>query len=254
MTDNGGMTTEPRIRPITGADIDDIVALSADEFGAAGAARDTLELAVTGWQQLKAPVVVARSADGAFLGYARSVPNEVDPSPRPEGQVAEIAEIAVVPASRREGVGRALLARSLKTLRLLGYARVVARVTDAFAVDGWTVLPAGRGRTWIEPFIARDDLWFPSARSGSYSPLLVVPFDAARPRQAWATLRDEPPIVEAEYELGPDSRRSDAAATTAITDALAELPAAVAALPPSLLRSLIESPAASTKFRSRVDS
>jgi GNAT superfamily N-acetyltransferase len=236
------MTPELRIRPLAAPDVDDIVRLSAAEFGDAALARETLDADVAGWQQRKSPTVVARTLDGAFAGYARAVPNAVEPSPRPEGQVAELSEIAVVAGMRGQGVATALVERSVKTLRLLGFARVAARSdSGGLARLGWHVLPAGHGRAWIEPFIARDDLWFPDARSGSFSPLLVLPFDPARPVQAWMTLADEPPLAEAEYDAAHDA---DAHATAAIRAELARHPEVERRLPPLLRTALGGSDAA----------
>jgi predicted N-acetyltransferase YhbS len=236
------MPPELRIRPLAASDIDDIVRLSASEFGDEGLARETLEADVAAWQLRKSPTVVARTLDGLFAGYARAIPNAVEPSPRPEGQVAELAEVAVEPGSRGEGVATALVERSLKTLRLLGFARVVARSdSPGLGALGWEVLPAGRGRAWIEPFIARDDLWFPEARSGSFSPLLVLPFDPSRPLQAWTTLADDPPLVEAEYDAAHDA---DIHATAAIRAELVRRPEVERRLPPLLRSALAEGDAA----------
>jgi predicted N-acetyltransferase YhbS len=230
------MTPELRIRPLAVPDIDDIAALSAAEFGGGALSRETLQADVAGWQRHKSPTVVARTLDGAFAGYARALPNAVEPSPRPEGQVAELSEVAVVAGMRGAGVATALVERSLKTLRLLGFARVVARSQNpGLERLGWHVLPAGRGRAWIEPFIPRDDLWFADARSGSFSPLLVLPFDATRPVQAWMTLADAPPLVEAEYDATHDA---DSRATAAIVAELALHPDIESRLPPLLRAAL----------------
>ena len=234
------MTDAPaRIRPLAAADVEPVVALAAGAFGAAS--EDTVpDLAgelrgqVEQWQFAKSPVVVARTADGAFAGYARATPFEVETSPRPEGQVMVLREIAVVPELRGRGIGRALLERILKTGRMLGYARAVASPPETaasfLALDDWDVLPAGHGRVWIEPYIARDDLWLPGERSGVFSPVLTVSADPAHPltdqsRQAWIALSAVPPLVEAEYA-------SIGELDAALAAALAADPAAIAALPP----------------------
>jgi len=244
------MTDAPaRIRPLAEADVEAVVALAAGAFGAAsedsvpGLAGE-LRGQVEQWQFAKSPVVVARTADGAFAGYARATPFEVETSPRPEGQVMVLREIAVVPELRGRGIGRALLERILKTGRMLGYARAVASPPETaasfLAANDWDVLPAGHGRVWIEPYIARDDLWLPGERSGVFSPVLTVSADPAHPLndsvlqaggqqaravQAWIALSAVPPLVEAEYA-------SIGELDAALAAALAADPAAVAALPP----------------------
>jgi GNAT superfamily N-acetyltransferase len=230
------MTLELRLRPLAATDVDDVVAASDLDRG-------TLLADVTSWQQQKAPTVVARTLDGAFVGFARARPNEVEPSPRTEGQVAELTHLFVVTDQRGEGAGTALVERVLKTVRLLGFARVVASVNQAtadwLAARDWQVLPAGRALAWVEPFIPRDDLWHPDARSGSFSPLLAMPYSKNRPLQAWARLADAPPLIDAQYDPRGDS---DAHAVTAITAALIENPEALESLPP-LLRAALYFPA-----------
>jgi len=224
-----------RIRPLAEADVDEIVALSP----AGAPSRGALLAEVTSWQQQKAPTVVARSSDGEFVGFARARPNEVETSPRPEGQVAELVELAVAPGFRSQGAGTALLERAAKTLRLLGYARVVAQFDDEvarwFAARGFELRPAGVARAWIEPFIPRDDLWFPEARSGAFSPLLVMDVRPTRPRQGWMRLGDDLALIEADYAIGP---RADENATAAIVAALAEHPDVASRLPPRLRAAL----------------
>jgi len=224
-----------RIRPLAEADVDDILALAP-----ASASRGALLAEVTSWQQQKSPTVVARTAEGVFAGFARARPNEVETSPRPEGQVAELVELSVAPDRRAQGVGTALLERAAKTLRLLGYSRVVAQFDDAvapwFAARGFELRPEGFARAWIEPFIPRDDLWFPEARSGSFSPLLVMDVRPTRPRQGWMRLTEHQPLIEADYAIGP---RADENATAAIVAALAERPDVALRLPPRLRAALL---------------
>jgi GNAT superfamily N-acetyltransferase len=230
------MTLELRIRPLAATDVDEIAAASDLERGA-------LLADVTSWQQQKAPTVVARTLDGAFVGFVRARPNEVEPSPRTEGQVAELTHLFVVAEQRGKGAGSALLERALKTLRLLGFARVVAAVNrptaDWLAARDWQVLPENRALAWVEPFIPRDDLWHPDARSGSFSPLLAMPVPKNRPLQAWMRLADAPPLVEAQYDPRGDA---DAHAVAAITAVLVENPEALESLPP-LLRAALYFPA-----------
>jgi GNAT superfamily N-acetyltransferase len=230
------MTLELRIRPLAATDADEVAAASDVDRG-------VLLADATSWQQQKAPTVVARTLDGEFVGFARARPNEVETSPRPEGQVAELTHLFVVGAHRGEGVGTALLERALKTLRLLGFARVVAAANEPTAAwlaqRGWEVLPAGRALAWVEPFIARDDLWHPDARSGSFSPLLAMPVPKNRPVQAWMRLADTPPLIDAQYDPRGDA---DAHAVAAITAALVERPEVLRTLPP-LLRAALHFPA-----------
>jgi GNAT superfamily N-acetyltransferase len=230
------MTLELRIRPLAATDVDEVAAAS-------GIDRGWLLADVTSWQQQKAPTVVARTLDGAFVGFARARPNEVETSPRPEGQVAELTHLFVVGEHRHQGAGTALLERTLKTLRLLGFARVVAaanrQTADWLAAHEWHVLPDGRALAWVEPFIPRDDLWHPDARSGSFSPLLAMPYAKNRPLQAWMRLADNPPLVEAQYDPRGDA---DAHAVAAITAVLVDDAVALESLPP-LLRAALYFPA-----------
>jgi len=230
------MTLELRIRPLAATDVDEVA-------NASDVDRGTLLADVTSWQQQKAPTVVARTLDGSFVGFARARPNEVETSPRPEGQVAELTHLFVAGDYRGNGAGTALLERALKTLRLLGFARVVAAVSqptaDWLTVRDWQVLPEHRALAWVEPFIPRDDLWHPDARSGSFSPLLAMPVPKNRPLQAWMRLADSPPLVEAQYDPRGDA---DAHAVAAITAVLRDDPAALESLPP-LLRAALYFPA-----------
>ena len=230
------MTLDLRIRPLAATDVDDVATAGRLDRGA-------LLAEVTSWQQQKSPTVVARATDGAFVGFARATPNEVETGPRPEGQVAELTHLFVVSDRRGQGAGTALVERALKTLRLLGYARVVAAVNPAtaewLAAREWQVLPENTALAWVEPFIPRDDLWHPDARSGSFSPLLAMPFAKNRPVQAWMRLADSPPLVDARYDPRGDS---DAHAVAAITAVLVERPEALESLPP-LLRAALHFPA-----------
>jgi predicted N-acetyltransferase YhbS len=225
------MTDSPafRIRPLAAGDVDEVVALAAAEFGAQETLPGELRGLVEQWQFAKSPVVVARTADGVFAGYARAEPFEVETSPRPEGQVVVLRELAVVPGRRGLGAGTALLERIRKTGRMLGYARAVASLPEAaagwFAARDWEVLSAGQGRAWIEPHIARDDLWLPGERSGVFSPVLTVPADPEHPLEAWALLAEAPPIVEVGYD-------SLAELDDALVAALRADESATAALPP----------------------
>jgi len=230
------MTLELRIRPLAATDVDEVAAASDVDRG-------TLLADVTSWQQQKAPTVVARTLDGAFVGFARARPNEVETSPRPEGQVAELTHLFVGGDHRGQGAGTDLLERVLKTLRLLGFARVVAGVNrqtaDWLAARDWQVLPEGHALAWVEPFIPRDDLWHPDARSGSFSPLLAMPYAKNRPLQAWMRLADTPPLVEAQYDPRGDA---DAHAVAAVTAVLVDDADALESLPP-LLRAALYFPA-----------
>jgi len=225
------MTETPtmRIRPLALADVDAVVALAATLPAPEPELAAELRGQVEQWQFAKSPVVVARTADGGFAGFARATPMEVETSPRPEGQVAVLRQIAVAEGLRGRGIGSALLERVAKTSRMLGYARVVASLPETaasfFAANDWRVLPAGHGRVWIEPHIARDDLWLPAERSGAFSPILTLPADPGHPLQAWRELADRPALVEAEYG-------SIAQLDAALAAALAADPGAVAALPP----------------------
>ena len=81
-----------RMRAASPADADDIIRLSETEFGADRAA--TQASVVTDyaeWSRHKMPTIVARDADGTFLGFSFSKPNEAGDFMRTEGQVAVLA-------------------------------------------------------------------------------------------------------------------------------------------------------------------
>jgi GNAT superfamily N-acetyltransferase len=227
------MTLELRIRPLAESDVADVAAASRVDRG-------TLLAEVTSWQVQKSPTVVARSLDGAFVGFARARPIEVEVGPRPEGQVAELTELYVLPSARLQGAGTAIVARLLKTLRLLGFARVVAAANDTTAdwlgARDWDVLPDGTALAWVEPFIPRDDLWNPDLRSGVFSPVLWLEAPAGRSRQAWIRLAEHPALVEARYTTDDDD------ATTAIARAVADSPGLADTLP-RLLRAMLDNEA-----------
>lgn len=233
---------ELRLRPISAADVPDIVALSTRQFGENPQLSAALTAELTRWQIAKAPTVVARTVDLAFVGFTSARPIQVATSPRPEGQVAVVEHLAVEP---RFGAGDArvqILERVLKTLRMLGYSRAATRITDDdsgwYRDGGWEVLKAGRARTWVEPHIARDDLWFPDQPSGSYSPRLVLEFEPGRPVQAWKSLREERPLLETTYPVAPDPRRSLQNADLALREAIADRPDVIERMPRLLLESM----------------
>lgn len=218
-----------RIRPLALGDVDEVAALAREQFGDEDALNADLQGLVAQWQFARAPVVVARTGSGEFAGYARAAQLEVSTSPRPEGQVGVLRQLAVVGPLRGGGAGSALLERIEKTARMLGYSRFVAGTAQGaagwLATHNWEVLAPGEGRVWIEPHIARDDLWLPDERSGVFSPVLTFPAGPGHPLQAWKLLGDAAPIVEALYG-------SIGQLDSALAAALAADPDAVAALPP----------------------
>lgn len=117
-----------RVRPAKAEHAQLIADLSFQEFADTSLREHPLHDAIDDWQQRRSPIMVATDVESRFLGFARSKPNETGSFSRFEGQVAVLAQVAVVPEARGRGIGGALVERSLKALRLFGYARAFAQI------------------------------------------------------------------------------------------------------------------------------
>lgn len=105
------------IRPATPDDAAAITAIERDAFGADAWSPGLVDL------ELTAPgrVVVAAEDDDAVVGYA---------SAAVIADVADLTRIVVRPATRRAGVGRALLGTLLEESAERGAARMMLEVAD----------------------------------------------------------------------------------------------------------------------------
>lgn len=79
---------------------------------------------------------------------------------------------------RTAGAGSALLERSVKTLRMLGWDRVMAQIPQQlvswYRKRGWTVTERGETIAWVEPWIPSDAMWAPDLAPRAFSPLLSM--------------------------------------------------------------------------------
>ncbi len=243
-----------RIRPAAEGDIDFVASLSAIEFGAETGFRHQALDEVESWRWRKSPTLAAK-IDGEFAGFARCKPNEVQdpPHPRIEGQVAVLVQVAVLPEFRGLGVGSALIARATKTLRMLGFSKVVAQFQPALAgwyeAQGWTVLPVNHGHVWIEPHIQRDDDWYPDLPARAFSPVLRMSHLARYPQQAFLSLGDDEPIVLAEYDAGLHGQFELIASEHALGEAIVADDHAWDRIPDALMEAILASPIASPILR-----
>lgn len=239
-----------QLRASSHEDVDPISSLSASEFGPEPLFRKQAINEVDSWRWRKSPTVVAKF-EGRFAGYARCKPNEVQdpPHPRIEGQVAVLVQVAVQPEVRGQGVGTALVNREVKTLRMLGFAKVVAQFQRSLAgwyeSLCWTVLPINHGHVWIEPHIQRDDGWYPSLPAGKFSPDLRMAHLDAYPQQGFLELGNGQPIVSAEYYAGPHGQFELVNSERARGEALGSDDAALSRVLIALREALVASPSAS---------
>jgi predicted N-acetyltransferase YhbS len=200
---------EIRLRAAGAADAPDILELSAQTFGTSNAPTMSSLLRRAGtWREDKAPTVVARDQMGRFLGFAFSKPNSAGDFDRTDGQVAVLAQVAVVPAARGQGVGSLLVQRSLRTLQMLGYSRASAQLNDDvvkwYSARGWTVLPEGQTKAWIEPHISQDDEWNSDFEPGAFSPILTVFRLPDYPFLAEIQIGDGDPLIEVVFDGAAD--------------------------------------------------
>jgi len=244
------MTTEHleiRLRAAAPSDADDVIALSIDTFRAEHApSQQAFYERQAGWREDKAPTVVARDGDGAFLGYAYSCPNQAGDFERTDGQVAVLTQVAVVPDARGRGVGAALVSRSLKTLRMLGYSIASAQmqidVAPWYARQGWTVYPPGHVKAWIEPHIAQDDAWHPDLPAGSFSPVLTINRLPDYPVLAEIQLTSDKPLLEAVYPGARDEDSNTRRGLDAIVERVLSDPSNARHISPALAAMMIATP------------
>lgn len=236
-----------RLRAAGHADIDDISDLSLSVFGEQdGADREVVAHSVANWRETRSPLVVARDADGHFLGYATGKPNRAGDFWRIDGQVAVLTHVAVAPEVRGSGVGSALLERAVKTMRMLGWARVMAQIpshlVEWYGQRGWTVRPANEMLAWIEPWLPRDDFWYPELPSRAFSPLLFMAHRYDYPRLATLELGSDRPLLEVPVPLGHNDESTELMLGHAVATALLRQLSLVRTLPPALIEMIAETP------------
>lgn len=238
---------EFRLRAAAPSDADDVIALSIETFRAEHAPSErAFHERQAAWREDKSPTVVARDGDGAFLGYAFSKPNEAGDFERTDGQVAVLSQVAVVPEARGRGVGTALVSRSLKTLRMLGYsiasAQMQADVAPWYARQGWTIYPPGHVKAWIEPHIEQDDDWHPDLPAGSFSPILTINRLPDFPVLAEIHLTSAGPLLEAVYQGALDEDSNVRRGLDAIAERVMSDPSNGRHIPPALAAMMVATP------------
>jgi len=186
-------------------DAAEISELSLASFGTKdGSTPAMIAESIPYWREMKAPIVVARNADGRFLGYAFGAPNIGNGFGRADGQVAVLTHVAVVPDARGGGVGTALVERAVKTFKMLGYSRVFAQIggdlVSWYERLGWSVGLERRSKTWVEPYIPQDHEWHPDEfEPGEFSPILLMGYLPQYPHLAELTIGPATPLVEATF-------------------------------------------------------
>lgn len=239
-------TDDIRLRAAGPGDAVEISELSLATFGTKdGSMPAMIAEIIPYWREMKAPIVVARAADGRFLGYALGAPNIANGFGRVDGQVAVLTHVAVVPDVRGGGVGTALVERAVKTFKMLGYSRVVAQIrgdlVSWYERLGWTVGLERRSKTWVEPYIPQDHEWHPEEfEPGEFSPILLMGYLPQYPHLAELTIGPGTPLVEATFAVVPDGEESMQRAGDAIGREIARDPGVVAQLPVALIDLLSE--------------
>lgn len=237
---------EIRLRAAGPADAAEISALSLTTFGPElGTTPEIVAETIANWREMKAPIVVAREAERRFLGYALSAPNIVNGFGRVDGQVAVLTHVAVEDDARSRGVGAALVARTVKTLAMLGYSRAVAQIPGElvrwYEHLGWSVGPDRQSKAWVEPHIPQDDQWHPEEfEPGEFSPILLMDYLPRYPHLAEITIGPAAPLVEATFTLATNGEESMQRAGDAIGQELARHPELASQLPSALVELLSE--------------
>lgn len=244
-----------RLRAAGEHDVDAISDLSLRTFGDEdGGDRAQVAHSVVNWRETRSPVVVARDDGGHFMGYAMVKPNRANDDWRIDGQVAVLTHLAVMPEHRGAGVGSALLERAVKTTRMLGWARLMAQVPPNlvrwYARRGWNVRPAGELLAWVEPWLARDDLWHPEFPSQAFSPLLFLEHRDDYPHLATLELSSDPPLLEFTVPVSPEAEDPYATLEQAVPEILLREPSLIRMLPPALVEMIAETPGLSKSARS----
>jgi len=235
-----------RLRAAGLADAAEISKLSVSTFGTKdGTTPAIVAQTIAHWQEMKAPVVVARDSNGRFLGYALGAPNITNNFARINGQVAVLTHVAVVSEVRGGGVGTALVERAIKTLKMLGYSRVFAQIrgdlVSWYERLGWSVGPARQTRTWVEPYIPQDHEWHPEDfERGEFSPILLMGYLPQYPYLAEITIGPGTPLVESTFTAVPNGEESMQRAGDAIAREIARHPGVATQLPVALVELLSE--------------
>jgi len=242
-----------RVRAAGPDDAVEISEFSRQTFGDHdGASVETVAHQVATWRNTRSAAIVVRDDAGAFAGYAMAHPNRAGDVWRLDGQVAVLTHIAVVPGMRATGAGSALLERSVKTLRLLGWDHAMAQIPEQlvewYRNRGWAVFGSGETLAWVEPWIASDKKWAPDRAAGEFSPLLsIIPREDYR-YLATIELGSGRPLMEVVVPSGPshdlDSRLGLAAAME-----IAQNPALARTLPRALVEEIAATPTVPASIR-----
>jgi predicted N-acetyltransferase YhbS len=204
------MVDKVKVRPARPSDAEAIGKLASSEFREEPSHWRSFQSDISTWVARKAPILVAATSDEEIVGYCRSKPNEAMGINRSDGQVAVLAQIAVLESHRGAGIGRALHDRTIKTLRMLGYSRVFAQVQETISswyTDlGWSTFGPGTSVAWIETPIQRDDEWNPHLPPRAFAPILTMSFLPKYPVLAELKIGEARPLVE--WTI--DARASDA--------------------------------------------
>jgi len=233
------------VRAAGRGDVVEISEFSRQVFGDAdGASVETIAHQVETWRETGSAAIVIRTDAGEFVGYAMAHPNRAGDVWRFGGQVAVLTQVAVVPGMRAAGAGSALLERSVKTLRLLGWDRVLAQIPEQLVTwyrnRGWKVFESDETLAWVEPWVASDVDWAPELPAGEFSPLLsMIPREDYR-YLAKIELGPGRPLMEVVVPPGRDGleRRLGLAAATEIS----QRPALVRTLPRGLVEDIAATP------------
>lgn len=236
-----------RLRAASTDDVGDIASLSSQTFGERdGGGVEVVAHSVARWRETRSPVITARDDAGRFLGYAMVKPNRAGEDWRLDGQVAVLTHLAVAPEARGKGVGSALLERAVKTTRMLGWARVMAQVPvnldNWYHERGWTVHPRGALLAWVEPWLPRDDRWYPELPTKAFSPLLFLAYRPDYPRIVTMELSSERPLMEISVPVDRGTLDVDEALGRTASAEILRHPQLVDILPPALVSMITEAP------------
>jgi GNAT superfamily N-acetyltransferase len=228
-------------------DVTEISELSLRTFGDEdGASVRTVAHQVATWRDSRSAAIVARDRTGVFAGYAMAHPNRAGDVWRPDGQVAVLTHVAVVPELRTAGAGSALLERSVKTLRMLGWDRVLAQIPEQLVAwyrkRGWAVAERGETIAWVEPWIPSDSTWAPDLAPRAFSPLLSMIPREDYPYLAALEIGANRPLLE--VVVPASSRRDDLdyRLGLAAAQAIAREPTLARVLPRALVEELAATP------------
>lgn len=129
------------------------------------------------------------------------------------GGAGDTRSLGVIADVRGGGVGTALMGRTVNTLRMLGYSRVVAQIRSDLV--GWyerigrSVGADWVSRAWGEPHILQDDEWLPATFGpGEFPPILLMGYLAQYPHLAELTIGPAKPLVESFFALVRTMRRA----------------------------------------------